>query len=51
MLKDFQLPHNINDIDSEDKKRLFYWVDQSYERLCKLSEQGNLPDTLNMGIQ
>ena len=45
----FPTPHNINDIDSEEQEEIVLWVDQSYERLCKLSEQGNLPDNFKYG--
>lgn len=45
----FPTPHNVNDIDSEEKDEIVLWVDQSYERLCKLSEQKSLPDNFIYG--
>jgi hypothetical protein len=45
----FPTPYNVNDIDSEEKDAIVLWVDQSYERLCKLSEQKSLPDNFIYG--
>ena len=45
----FPVPADINDITAQEKDEIIYWVDQSYERLYKLSEQKGLPDNFKYG--
>lgn len=43
------VPSDINNITAQEKDEIIYWVDQSYERLYKLSEQKDLPDNFKYG--
>ena len=48
-ITEFPVPSDINNITAQEKDEIIYWVDQSYERLYKLSEQKGLPDNFKYG--
>ena len=45
----FPVPADLNAITAQEKDEIICWVDQSYERLYKLSEQKGLPDNFKYG--